>query len=375
MAILTEQIKANTVELNDLVHIARADQVQSENGSSYKATIAQLIDAESCCLTSGEYIPSANTINLFGQSGSLSLQIQNVSIFSGGSNNCITNLYLNNTYPCYENINIQPIAINNRRTYFGKLSGISGFTIFHTTQVNNINNGGISFNYTKLILNANTVVDPASFSFLSKDRRSGWYFYDDFDQNQFRDVQEPLINSPNDSNSTAMAVITPGLDNNNKIGGVMGIVGQFDTNLGYYGEPSDSFLSTTTHSNGLNIISTALDGTGFIRFYLGCDYNSCAGPQEDYPTPHIHIDGNPGTKGFMGFGLKNISPTSLVDITGITANRQTLGYNSLRLRTSYTPPSEFEVTTPIGTVSWDNTGIYIKINNTLWRRFAMSTWP
>ncbi len=82
MAILTEQIKANTVELNDIVHIARDDQFQSENGSSYKVTIAQLIDAEACCLTGGEYVPSANTINLFGQSGSLSLQIQNVSIFN-----------------------------------------------------------------------------------------------------------------------------------------------------------------------------------------------------------------------------------------------------------------------------------------------------
>ena len=29
-----------------------------------------------------------------------------------------------------------------------------------------------------------------------------------------------------------------------------------------------------------------------------------------------------GTKGFIGFGLKNISPTSLVDINGVNANRQ-----------------------------------------------------
>jgi hypothetical protein len=373
MAILTEQIKANTVELNDIVHIARDDQFQSENGSSYKVTIAQLIDAEACCLTGGEYVPSANTINLFGQSGSLSLQIQNVSIFSGGSNSCITNLYLNNVHPCVENINIQPIAINNARTYFGRLSGISGFTVFHTTQANNNENGGILFNCTKLILNTNTIDTPVSFSFLSKNRRSGWYFYDNFSQGTFKDVQEPLMNSPNNSNSTAMAVITPGLDSSNKVGAVMGIVGQFDNTLGYYGEASDSFLSTTTHSNGLNIISTALDGTGFIRFYLGCDYNSCAGPQEDYPTPHIHIDGNPGTKGFIGFGLKNLSPTSLVDINGVNANRQTSGFRNLRLRTSYTPPT-FEINIPVGTVCWDSEGIYIKISLAVWRRFAMAPW-
>lgn len=374
MGILTEQIKANEVSLNDFVHIARADQVQSENGSSYKATIAQLIDAESCCLTGGEYVPSANTINLFGQSGTLSLQIQNVNIFSGDV--CISNFYVNNILPCIENINIQPNAVNTRKTFFGKLDADSGFTVFHTTQTNRPNGGGTAFNFTKLSLNTNDPVDIASFNFLSKDRKSGWYLYDNFyNFSDFYDVQEPLINSPNDSHSTSMTVITSGLDSNNKIGAVMGIVGQFDTNLGYYGEPSDSFLSTTTHSNGLNIISTALDDTGFIRFYLGCDYNSCAGPQEDYPTPHIHIDGNSGTKGFIGFGLKNISPTSLVDINGVNANRQIAGFRNLRLRTSYRPPNFVDSSdSGIGTVCWGTDGIFIKINGAIWRRFAMAPW-
>jgi hypothetical protein len=210
----------------------------------------------------------------------------------------------------------------------------------------------------------------ASFNFLSKDRKSGWYFYDNFyDFSNFYDVQEPLMNSPNDSNSTAMAVMTPGLDSNNKIGGVMGIVGQFDTNLGYYGEPSDSFLSTTTHSNGLNIISTTLDDTGFIRFYLGCDYTSCG------EQPHIHIDGNTGTKGFIGFGRNNVSPTSLVDINGANANNTVVGFRNLRLRTSYTPPNFVDSTNSgIGTVCWGNDGIYIKVNGAIWRRFSMGSW-
>jgi hypothetical protein len=373
MAILTEQIKASAVTLNDFVHIARADNVQSDNGSSYKATISQLIDAESCCLDSGEYIQSANTINLYGLSDTLSLQIQNVNIFSGGSASCINNFYLNQIIPCIDNINIHPVSVNNRRTYFGSNNGASGFTVFHTIVQNNPASGGIPFTYTKLMLNTNTIIDSTSFSLLSKDKKSGWYFYDNFNSSSlsnFIDIQEPIINSPSDSNSTAMAIITPGSDSNNKVGGVMGIVGQFDNTLGYYGQPSDSFLSTTTHSNGLNIVSTDVetDDSGFIRFYLGCDYTLCD------EQPHIHIDGDTGTKGFIGFGRNNINPTSLVDINGANANNNVVGFRNFRLRTSYTPPNQFDITIPPGTISWDDTGIYIKVNSAAWRKLPMSTF-
>ena len=62
MPILTEQIQAGSLNLTDFVHIARpTDLSQSPNGSSYKATIGQLIDANGAAKSQGG--TSGNDIN------------------------------------------------------------------------------------------------------------------------------------------------------------------------------------------------------------------------------------------------------------------------------------------------------------------------
>jgi len=371
MAILTDQIKAANVELNDLVHIARPYNPegynQSDNGSSYKATISQLIDANGCCLESGTFTPSLGTIDFYGISGDLSFTINNVFPFTGGSSNCIDNLYVINVHPCVENINFHPNSITGRNTFIGEYTGYYGFSIFHT-DVND--DFGSNFKITKLGLNLNTVRNAATFQFNSYNRLGEFMLYDNLGPiaNLFVDVQEVITVSNSLTLSHSFTVKT-----SDGCSLMMGAINLSDNSNGKFGTPSEGFLSTSGNSLGLNIVSTDVttNNSGYIRFFLGCDYESCNF------EPHIHIDGDHPTKGFMGVGRNNINPTSLLDINGTNSNNITRGYQQLRLRTSYTPPNDLDFgvgAIPEGTICWDNTGIYIKVLPVIWRKFPMFAW-
>ena len=180
MPILTDQILASGISLDDVVHIARpTDLSQSYNGSSYKATISQLIDSESCCLTNGFYTLSAGTIDFSGLSNVYEFSITGITFFTGGSSNCINNFYLNNILPCDENISIQPVALNGKHTYFGSNNAFNGFDVEHLTDNNNV--GGPSYNFTRLNLNRGNGIFYDSYSTLnlkSYDKLTQLYLYD-----------------------------------------------------------------------------------------------------------------------------------------------------------------------------------------------------
>lgn len=99
-------INSSSVTLTDLVHIARdyqncGNDCQSYYGSSYKATMGQVLSAGGCCLSAGTYDLETNTLSFQGIGGNIYIPFpNNFVIFTGGSNSCITNMYLNSILPC-----------------------------------------------------------------------------------------------------------------------------------------------------------------------------------------------------------------------------------------------------------------------------------
>jgi len=364
MPILTDLIKISGLSLNNFVHIARpTDLSQSPNGSSYKATIAQLIDAENCCLTSGIYTSSAGTINFYGLTNQIEFSSTGIFPFTGGSESCINNFYLNQINPCFTNIMIQPQSTNAQNTFFGSSSAINGFTV---SQVINSQNIG----FTRLRLNSlsTTYTTRSSIEFLSYDKNTAYMFYDDLTPfTLFVDLEE-IITISNVSDISHSLLV----NSNNQVGIVMGTINTNDNLNSQYGTTNDSFISTTYSANGINFISTnSGDTSGYIRFWAG-------GSPDGSATPLIHIDGNDPTKGFMLIGQQSFTPTSWIDIVANTSTsyQTSYGYTQLRLRTSYTPTGGTDTNGNVGEFAWDNSYLYVKssISPHTWNRLPLSTF-
>ena len=77
-----------------------------------------------------------------------------------------------------------------------------------------------------------------------------------------------------------------------------GIISFDNTTSQIFGRPGDTYIRSSSRSNGLNLITEPLAGTGttqdYIRFY--------AGQNASGTTPDIHIQGTGTTRGFVGIG-------------------------------------------------------------------------
>jgi hypothetical protein len=77
-----------------------------------------------------------------------------------------------------------------------------------------------------------------------------------------------------------------------------GIISFENTSNLIFGKPGDTYIRSSSRSNGLNLITEPLAGTGttedYIRFY--------AGQNASGTTPDIHIQGTGTTRGFVGIG-------------------------------------------------------------------------
>jgi hypothetical protein len=139
MAILTDRVLATGATLQDLIHIViTGDTSQNPAGSSYKATIGQLLplfsgDPETY-ITGGTY--SSGTLDLFDNSGNTITITGFTQPFSGGSGNCITDLYLTNLHGC------SPITVWDSIQSSGSTASGEGSFAFG---VNNIASGNGSF--------------------------------------------------------------------------------------------------------------------------------------------------------------------------------------------------------------------------------------
>ena len=339
---LTDRQLAANVSPTDLIHIVKTDDTsQNPAGSSYKAYISQIFDLTAgCCLTGATY--TGGTITFINATGGTAFQVFGL-MFTGGSGNCVNNLYTNNIYPCTFDINIQPQSQGN--VYFGKNSAASGFTVDLVTETSAV--------ASRIGLNTNT--PEYTFDFYSWDRRTR-YLYDDKSNSSLHQIK---FSGGSDMALSFGAFSYLSAAGNTSLGmGVRGLNENSQTSIGTSG---DTHIFSSTNSQGLNIITkNGGSNLDYIRFYLGTTVSGAS------YEPHIHIDGRSGTKGFMGVGVGNTSPTSLIDISGST------GYNQFRIRAPYTPSSSSDTNGNTGQINWDSNYLYIK-TSAGWKRAAL-TW-
>ena len=232
--------QSSAITPTTLIHIVyTGDPSQNIAGSSYKAELSQLS-------------------NLFS--------------FSGGSGNCITDLYTTNIHSCSP-LNINPLDEGN--VYFGSTSGV-------TIDVTNsrIGIGTDSPNYTLQISGGTDT-----------------FYYDPFSS------LGGVIAISGDSNVPRISVQTYNSPISNIILGIRSIT---DTANSIYGKTGDTFLYASQSVNGINIANS--NGTGtedYIRFYAGKSAISTN-------TPDIHIQGSGSTKGYIG--INNSNPQYRLDI-------------------------------------------------------------
>jgi hypothetical protein len=117
-------------------------------------------------ISAGTYSSATTTLSLSNSTGG-TISITGFSrTFSGGSGNCINQLYLNEIYPCTSDIKIQPLSAG--KVFFGSLSGASGFT---TDLVSDTI-------YTTTRLGLNNTSPEYTFDFYSRDRKNRFYLLD-----------------------------------------------------------------------------------------------------------------------------------------------------------------------------------------------------
>lgn len=114
MATLTSRTLATGASLNDLIHIViTGDTSQSASGSSYKASLSQLVPlfggSPDVYLTGGTAVSSGGTITFTNSTGGTFTVSGLTTPFTGGSGNCITSFYTNNIHAC-----LNEITVHNR---------------------------------------------------------------------------------------------------------------------------------------------------------------------------------------------------------------------------------------------------------------------
>jgi len=111
MATLTSRTLATGATLNDLIHIViTGDTSQSPSGSSYKATLSQLVPlfggSPDVYITGGTAVSSGGTLTFTNSTGGTFTVSGLTTPFTGGSGNCITSFYTNNIYACLDEITV-----------------------------------------------------------------------------------------------------------------------------------------------------------------------------------------------------------------------------------------------------------------------------
>lgn len=111
MAKLTTRSLATGASLNDLIHIViTGDTTQSIDGSSYKATLSQLVPlfggSPDVFTTGGTSNSSGGTLTFTNSTGGTFTVSGLTTPFTGGSGNCITSFYTNNIHACLDEITV-----------------------------------------------------------------------------------------------------------------------------------------------------------------------------------------------------------------------------------------------------------------------------
>jgi len=138
-------------------------------------------------ISGGSYSSGNTTLSLSNSTGGTITITGFSQTFSGGSGNCINQLYLNEIYPCTSDIKIQPLSAG--KVYFGKSNGTSGFTVDLVTDT--------SYEATRLGLNTNS--PQYTFDFYARDRKNRFYFRDNL-TGSFLDIKNIIFSGESDLN-------------------------------------------------------------------------------------------------------------------------------------------------------------------------------
>lgn len=258
---------------------------------------------------------SANTIS--------ATTYQNLPQFSGGSGNCITDLFVSNIHSCSP-LYINPL--NEGNVYFGQTSGITVDVTNNRLGINNQtptypldilgsgSNG--SFYYTPssagglTFLSGNTTTPTSSIV-------------------RYGIATPPYLSKPS-------ATIT------------FGIRGWGDSTYGAYGGNGDGFIRASVESNGLTIIKALGSGTNdYIRFFAGTSPTT---------TPNLIINGTGATQGFVG--INTPTPTERLHVSGNTLISGDITVNTISATTYLNLPTGYYNTTGITSsqsITWDKT--------------------
>ena len=120
MAFLTDRILATGVTANDLIHIViTGDTSQNPAGSSYKATMGQVLDLiNPTTITGGTYNPATGTITFFDDNGG---SFNVTGLVTGYTNTAVTAF-------TYNNANTFTVLENDGSSYSASINVVTGMT-------------------------------------------------------------------------------------------------------------------------------------------------------------------------------------------------------------------------------------------------------
>jgi hypothetical protein len=135
MAFLTDRTLATGVTPNDLIHIViTGDTSQNPAGSSYKATMGQVLDLiNPTTLTGGTYDPITGTITFYDDSGG---SFNVTGLITGYTNTAVTAF-------TYDNANTFTVLENDGTTHSASFNIITGLTINGNLLVTGLTSSGI----------------------------------------------------------------------------------------------------------------------------------------------------------------------------------------------------------------------------------------
>ena len=223
-------------------------------------------------ISAGTYSSATTTLSLSNSTGG-TISITGFSqTFSGGSGNCINQLFLNEIYPCTSDIKIQPLSTG--RVYFGSLSGASGFTVDLVSDTV----------YETARLGLNNTLPEHTIDFYSRDRKNRLYLSDN------------LTNLYNFSNNYTIGDLAQFVISDIYDDVVLSWTG---TSITLYNSSGDSVTKTLN-----NVFFNSPSGLGLTRLAFGGlwaqDYSLSAG---GYFVASVNQgDGQNGTKNLIFSG-------------------------------------------------------------------------
>jgi hypothetical protein len=302
MAFLTDRTLATGVTANDLIHIViTGDTSQNPAGSSYKATMGQVIDLiNPTTLTGGTYDPLTGTITFYDDTGG---SFNVTGLVTGYTNTAVTGL-------TYNNSNTFTILENDGTTHSASINVVTGMTFNGFLKTSGSTTSGL---YSFAFGNNLTSSGDYSFSQGLNNTSSGNYSHSEGRGSTSSGLYSHAEGKGNDSSGSdshaeGSNTISSGVsshaegDGTESFGASSHAEGQDTLAYGSFSHAEGSGTTTYgqySHAEGLGTITN-----GDYQFTIG-QFNSTASTQSAF---------------IIGNGTSNTNRSNLVLATGNTFN-------------------------------------------------------